>query len=526
MMLKYCSAVILWALLFQPFAYSENLQYHAIQTDAQGKIIPWYSPDLGVSYDHDIRLVWNFWKNLEKCPNGVPYFLQHLVWKPDHDKRALGGDQLAMALSSLHLLWGYLGEKEIVDYMQFIADYYINNGFSAPDCAWPNLPYPYNTDVHSGKYDGDMKAGKGVLQPDKAASFGAELITLYKSTGEDLYLNTAVKIADTLAAKIQPGDKDHSPWPFRVIAKDGGVPTETFTPYTANWTGALRLFEELIQLNKGDVEHCKKAFAITSEWLKKYPLQNNNWGPFFEDVPEYSNTEINADTMAWFILEHPEWDAAGKEKARAILDWSQKTFGNPTWEKYGVFPVNEQTTYMVPGNSHTSRHASVELRYAELTGDNHNKDQAVLQLNWATYMVDFDGKNRFFHSDTWLTDGYGDYIRHYLRAMASLPELAPKAENHLLRSSSVISEIHYTADTIAYKTWDKDSRELLRIDFEIEKVLADGVDLPRFEKVADLEKKDGYTYNAPGDTEGVLRIHHSKVKKIEVVRKNPILYDK
>ena len=166
-MRKHLSFLSLLVFILVSSAIAENLQYHAIQTDAQGKIIPWYSADLGVSYDHDIRLVWNFWKNMEKCPNGVPYFLQHLVWKPKHDSRSLGGDQLGMALSSLNLLWGYMGEKDIIAYMQFIADYYINNGFSAPDCTWPNLPFPYNTDVHSGKYDGDMKAGKGVLQPDK-----------------------------------------------------------------------------------------------------------------------------------------------------------------------------------------------------------------------------------------------------------------------------------------------------------------------------------------------------------------------
>ena len=47
------------------------------------------------------------------------------------------------------------------------------------------------------------------------------------------------------------------------------------------------------------------------------------------------------------------------------------------------------------------------------------------RLNWATYSVDADGKNRYPNDDIWLTDGYGDYVRHYLRAMASFPELAP-----------------------------------------------------------------------------------------------------
>jgi hypothetical protein len=50
-----------------------------------------------------------------------------------------------------------------------------------------------------------MRAGKGFLQPDKAASFGAELVTLYQITGRERYLKSAIAIADTLADKVQPG---------------------------------------------------------------------------------------------------------------------------------------------------------------------------------------------------------------------------------------------------------------------------------------------------------------------------------
>jgi hypothetical protein len=126
-------------------------------------------------------------------------------------------------------------------------------------------------------------------------------------------------------------------------------------------------------------------------------------------------------------------------------------------------PINEQTAYLVPGNSHTSRHASVELLYCEKTGDLSLKADAIARLNWATYMVDTSGQNRYYNDDIWLTDGYGDYIRHYLRAMASFPELAPKDQNHLLRSSSVVQRIHYNDDAIEYAKFDADSTERFKI---------------------------------------------------------------
>jgi len=84
-------------------------------------------------------------------------------------------------------------------------------------------------------------------------------------------------------------------------------------------------------------------------------------------------------------------------------------------------------------------------------------------LNWATYMVDEGGRNRYPENDIWLTDGYGDYVRHYLRAMAAAPELAPDDQNHLLRSSSIIKQISYGPDAITYTKFDAQSRERFKL---------------------------------------------------------------
>lgn len=494
-------------------APAEQLVHHQIKTDARGYILPWYSPDPGVAYDHCIMKVWEFWKNMKSCPNGVKYYLQHQVWQdPGEDPRGLGGDQLAMALSSWHLLYEYSGDPSLIENMEYIADYYLAHSLSSPDCRWPGLPYPYNTELHSGVYDGDMRAGKGYLQPDKAGSFAAELVTLYKLTSREKYLRAAVSIAEVLARKIAAGDAEHSPWPYRVNAATG----EVALPYTTNYTGTLELFEGLINLKQGDVAAYAAAKATLSAWLKKYPLRNNKWGPFFEDVPGWSDTEINADTLAMYVMEHPDWDPSWREDARAILAWTQEMFENDAWLKYGVRATNEQTAYPVSGNSHSSRHASVILLYAEKTGDATNKADAIRELNWATYMVGEAGNNRYPYDDVWLTDGYGDYVRHYLRAMAAAPELAPSGQNHLLRSSSVVKRITYAPRRIGYTTFDNASREMLRVAFAPTQVTAGGTKLQRLEAVADLNRQEGYTFNAPGDVPGVLRIRHNSSGELVV----------
>jgi len=445
---------------------------HAVRVDEKGDVAPWYGSGPAEAYDHDLRLLWNFWRDMRKCPNGIPYYLQHQVWKAgEDDPRGLGGDQINMALSSWNLLYGYLGDAEVQKNMILMADYWLAHGLSSPDAQWPNLPYPYNMDVHRGTYDGDMRAGRGFLQPDKAGSFGAELVVLYKITNDARYLQAATKIANTLATKIQKGDAEHSPWPFRVNAATGvvhreiknGKPFEA--SYTTNWTPTLQLFVDLIALKQGDPAKYQRASQITVEWLKAYPLKTNVWGPFFEDVgtADFSNTEINADTLAFYILEHPEWDKNWQQQARGILDWTVSALGNHDFAKWHVTPINEQTVYREPAQSHTARYESVELLYCEKTGDCSRKTEAIRGLNWATYAVNGDGANRFPHDDIWLTDGYGDYIRHYLRAMAEVPELAPNDQNHLLRTSSVLQSIVYAPDKIAYTKFDAGSTELFKL---------------------------------------------------------------
>ncbi len=491
-------AIAAGGLLFHaPVMGAERLIYHDIQTDPSGKIVPWSGPP-AQAYDHVIRLTWKFWRDMEKCPNGLPYYMQHMIWSPNRHGNGLGGDQLNMALSSWNLLYGYLGEDAVKQNMIYMADYWLDHGLSQPTDQWPNLVFPYDTELHSGVYDGDMVAGKGFLQPDKAASFGAELVMLYKMTGNARYLNAAVKIADTLARHVKAGDNQHSPWPYRVRASTGEVAQSKVVieyfeapagavnmkrthqipaSYTTNWTGALRLFEDLVALKQGDAKAYGRARDMLAAWLKAYPLKTNKWGPFFEDVPTgmWSETETNADTLAWYILENPKWDPQWREQAKRTMDWSYAFFANREWEDVGAVVINEQTVYQQPGNSHTARHASVELLYAERTGDLNNKEAAIRRLNWATYMVDADGKNLYptttranagkprTGGGIWLTDGYGDYVRHYLRAMASFPELAPEDQNHLLRSSSVIRSVTYGPDSISYEKFDASSTERFKL---------------------------------------------------------------
>ena len=507
----------------------EKLMYHPIRLNTSDQtILPWYSDELGKSYDFVINQVWNFWDTMRTDMNGLPYYMNHQVWNDDvNDTRGVAGSQFEMALCSWRLLYQYSGNERIKENMKFMADYYLSHSLSPSNAEWADLPYPYNTLAYSGIYDGDMVIGKYYTQPDKAGSLGNELINLYKLIGNGshgqtptgIYLETAIRIANTLARHTIAGNDTVSPLPFKVhalIGKSGKITNLDGTErevqlfdYTTNWSGTLELFLNLMEMKKGNTAEYRKAFDTLLAWMKKYPLQNNRWGPFFEDIVGNSETQINAITFAQFMMNHPEYFPNWKTEVKGIFNWVYEKLGNKQWENYGVIAVNEQTAYAVPGNSHTSRQASAELHYAFLTGDQSPIKKAILQLNWATYMVDFDGKNRYLHDDIWLSDGYGDYVRHYLRAMAYWPGLAPGAQNHLLKSTSIVQKIKYEADKISFTTFDSDSEVMLRLASEPKSVSVSGKSIPKSDQLIG----NGYTWKA-FDKGGMLELKYSNGQSI------------
>jgi hypothetical protein len=499
----------------------EKLSYHNIRTDSQRKILPWYSDNLGESYDHVINLVWNFWEKMRIDSNGLPYYLNHQVWRNDkNDPRGIGGDQISMALSSWRLLYAYSGNSRILENMKFMADYYLSHSLSSSDCNWPNIPYPYNTSILSGIYDGDMILGEGYTQPDKAGSFGYELVNLYKITGEPKYLRAAIKIANTLSKHVVPGVMFQSPFPFRVNAITGDVGVlkdekqveKLKYNYTSNWSATIYLFNELSKLKKGNVVEYKKSYKTILDWMKKYPMKTNKWGPFFEDVGLWSDTQINAITFAEFILENQKEFPNWKKDSFNVIDWVYDELVNDKWEKYGVAVVNEQTHYRVPGNSHTARQGAVELLYASKTGDDFRKSVGIKQLNWATYMVNDDGENTYPNNETWMTDGYGDYVRHYLKAMGAFPELAPAYQNHLVKSTSVVKFIKYKEDEIRYNTFNEASTETLRLTSKPKKIIIDKTIISESQS----SSKDN-SWNWKGlETGGVIIINHKNGSKVYI----------
>jgi hypothetical protein len=229
------------------------------------------------------------------------------------------------------------------------------------------------------------------------------------------------------------------------------------------------------------------------------------------------------------MMNHPAYFPAWKQEVKGIFEWVYKILGNRQWEKYGVTVINEQTAYQVPGNSHTSRQASAELQYAAMSGDKASVTNAIRQLSWTTYMVDDDGKNCYPNDEIWMTDGYGDYVRHYLRSMAWRPELAPSDQDHLLSSASVIQLIEYPQNLnksqmhetpvsnkdktlVQYRTFDEKSTEILRMTAKPAGVMVNQKPIPE----NDTQNQEGWSWKSLGSG-GILIIRHLNGNEISVM---------
>jgi len=166
------------------------------------------------------------------------------------------------------------------------------------------------------------------------------------------------------------------------------------------------------------------------------------------------------------------------------------------------------------------------LLYVSLTGDTTFYANAVRELNWASYAVDTDGKNCYPTDEPWLTDGYGDYIRHYLRAMASFPLLAPD-EDHILSTTSVVQQADYRGrlkkylsvafdkpDTnsvlLFYRTFDSSGTEEIRMHARPSAVLLNG------EGLGPTGDGQGYSWS-PLQKGGVLVVRRQRGNRVVVV---------
>ncbi|MFM2288617.1 MAG: hypothetical protein RL684_1760 [Pseudomonadota bacterium] len=501
-----------------------------VQIDARGQLLPYpYPQDAGRSYESHVLTQWAL---LRDRFAQMPYFhccfqLDAASEEPSPDPNWANSTAYlrAMMIGFAERLYPYTGDQRVLRYTQDLVDYELAHGLTPAGYKWAGVPYP-SADPGVADYQGWSLRGHDFVEPHLVGEDGYAYLRLYEMTGEEKYRDAAIRFADQLVNNVEPGDELHSPWPVRCLARDGRVEGNGMGPYSANVLGPISLFDELVRLKLGDVAGYQRTRAAAWRWLERYPLRNNVWVGYFEDVaPSFANmNNVIPLELARYVLLHPELDRHWRAHARSTIEWVRNTARWPKYSVHGALVTTEQ------GNgdnfccnkpnqccdSHTARLAAVEALYWARTREGVRgrgpglREQAARSLNWVTYFQGLPAQAHApFGNQWWFTDEFTDGPRRLMDALWAVPEWAPAGATHLLGSSSAITHIEYAPGRLRYTTFDEAADDVLRLGFVPRAVRVDGRALPAVHAAA----REGYRYDP---ATGVLRIHHRAGHDVEV----------
>jgi hypothetical protein len=486
------------------------LPWHRAVRDPQGRLLPWYRPNAGLGYDHVLRLGWNFIERRSRdlhlryaVFDGTS--LRGIYWQ--HNPAFVN----AGFVDSVVSWYAYSGDRRAVAAVRRMLDYHLAHGTTPARWAWPRVPFATacaGAPTYGRCLAGMPRSFYGGIEPDKVGLLGRGYLLFYELTGERRYLSAALRAADALARHVRAGDARRTPWPFRVDARTGRVLDG------AQFGGAIiapvRLFDDLIALGLGNTAAYQRARDLAWTWLLRVQLPRNDWSGFYEDVPynRASRNQVPPTLTALYLLDDPSRDPEWREHVAGLLGYVRARFGRGPFA--GAWAIDEQRAPGRPGccspvglGSTTSRWAVANAAYAVRTGDATARDVAVRSLNYATYFARANGLvsccGQRPQNTYWFSDGYSDYLRSFNWAMAWLPELAPRRQNHVLGSTSVVRTVSYARNRVAYTTFAAAAEEVLRVRFRPARVSG-----------------GTFTVEPAGGGDYVVRVRHESSRRIVV----------
>ena len=500
---------------------------HKVVLDNKNKIIPWYVPH-EKAYDHFLRLRWDFIKTMVPNSPGpyprskYPQYYFYCAFRVSNDSILPDawmndiGEKIPNWFENARLYYAYTGDSSVMKIMKDFLDYTLAHGTSSPGFAWPNFPYT-TTNAGDTIFRGFSNAGRLVLheiQVDHAGEIGLTYYRMYLFSGDKKYLTAALDVADVLARYAQPGNRDQSVWPYRVVMDSGRITA----PYGANWTGCYMLLENLIRAKVGNVAAYKDAIDKVRDFILKYPMKTGYWTDGHTDTDVKSNTyksNLSASNTTLCLFDYPDLDPAWKTDIPVLIKWTEDNFifrsapGEPS-TMWGANIAGEQDSFNFKMDYQTARYAAACARWYAASGDESYREKAYRSLNWVTYCNDSTGMA--FESPvskgilSWWSDCYGECPRMFYQAFAGVPEWAPPHEDHILYSAGMLRGVQYSEKLVKYTAADDNSIEYLRLSFKPDRITINGKEI----FMGKVPIPDAYRLKKLGKGDYALTIKHIK----------------
>jgi len=402
-----------------------KLMDHAVILDEAGRLQPW------TTYEHIITGSMDYIKHCPTVPTAHgddPWYLVTSELEGDGSFQRNQNNQGGNAYYAVETLRRYLArtdDREAITPVRLLLDRVLHYHTPA-DWAWPGVPRTQD-DSPDGCYTDTWS------EPDKMSMVGTAYLRFAELTGDETFVPGALQIADTLLGKLVPGEETRSPLPFRVNLETG----EVLDPYTAGMVFPVIFFEALAKRETEKRDMYLRARDALWDWVLTYPVRNNHWSGYYEDVKsnhENLNQQLPMET-ARYMLEHLDDKPEYAEHIPALIEWVRLRFGET--KQYGATSVREQDVCFKEMSSHTSRYASVvagwwdvcerrSLLNAEKRAALHEEARASLALCSYSTWSRFSKEERSLNYtglgfvEPWFSDSYFDFLPHVMDAVRLL----------------------------------------------------------------------------------------------------------
>jgi len=516
---------------------------HDAVEDKHGVIAPWYRGQNG-QLDFRVRIAAETlkrypWADAKKAVAAAPEYVFNGAWKiapdgkitiPEIRDWANGdlGQRAAYVLSALVDYYRYSSDPAAIAHMSVLADVLLDHCQTSADHPWPRFLISVPT---KGKVYGQCDP-HGMIQLDIVAEAGIGLLRAYQITGNERWFDAVKHWADLLAEKRNP-EPGMPPWNRYANPED---PPWTEDQQTGGVAFILAFFDELIRAGyTGRDNAIVPARDAGRAYLRDVLLPrwtvNDTWGRNYWDWPDPVQAENVTEFAVRYLMENPDAFPNWRNDARNILSlFLNRTSVSPgskgdVYSGAWAYPESSSCCgrslwYAPLSLAHT--YAQYGVRADSEWGRELGRRQAIL----ATYdcretgVVEDNIDGGAIVADGWFKIAHPMAMKYALSAMAWLPEVFGAArENHIMRSTGVVTTVVYGRGEIRYETFDAPAGtiDVLRLAFVPESILADGQPLaPRHDAAA-----NGYQILALPCGDALVTIRHDGARKITIRGDDP-----
>jgi Malectin domain len=515
---------------------------HEVHEDRNGVIAPWYQ-GLNGQLDERALIAVNVykrypWVGKDKAVMAAPDFVYNSHWSispegtisipPTTDWMCGDLSQRAWSIiKGLTAYYQYSGDPIAFLYIPLTVDYILDYAQTDANAPWPSFPISTPTNGKAyGKCDPNARN-----QLDLCAITGTEVLRAYKLTGNPRYLKAVEHWGDVFADKCNYKDHSLSPWNRYADPSVVGW-SDVLTGTTALITDFL---DDLINLGyKGKDGLIVKARDRGREFLNTEMLPawavNDTWGRTYWDWdnPVMCGTmSMCADHMMKYPKAYPTWKIDLRNMLTTIFNRNGAD-PNSMGDMYsGAWAFPESSVCCGTSLSYNQYTAGPTLiRYGTLANDLLTKEIGRRMMLMATYDSDENGVVKDGLLGDSVATGEWSNLAHpwplcqVMEALAWMPkELGANRENHIVRSSSVVSEVEYSVGKISYTTFDARSPaiDVLRLAYVPSAVKADGRELSE-DKDSD---RNGFLVEPLSNGDTIVTIRHDGARRVEVTGADP-----